>query len=123
MNKESQMSAKDEHAPSTASQVRGDIQRGLTGDKRPGLDPAAAPMETDAEAGGSPPTQEEIDMARADQRTSTPSDNMQMKSRNFDTAMLHAEGTLEKKPSLPAMVPVIVVVLVVAAIILGVMLR
>jgi hypothetical protein len=123
MNKESHMSAKDEHAPSTASQVRGDIQRGLTGDKRPGFDPAAAPMETDAEAGGSSATQEEIDMARADQRSEMPSDDMQMKSRNFDTAMLQTEGTLETRPSLPAMVPVIVVGLVVAAIILGVLLR
>lgn len=28
------------------------IQKGLTGDKVPGFDPSAAPMETDAEAGG-----------------------------------------------------------------------
>lgn len=35
-----------------AAEVRGDIQKGLTGDKVPGFDPAAAPMETDAEAAG-----------------------------------------------------------------------
>lgn len=34
------------------AQVRGDIQKGMTGDKVPGFDPAAAPMETDAEAAG-----------------------------------------------------------------------
>lgn len=34
------------------AKARGDIQAGRTGDKTPGFDPAAAPMETDAEAGG-----------------------------------------------------------------------
>lgn len=33
---------------------RGDIQRGKTRDKIPGFDPAAAPLETDSEAGGAP---------------------------------------------------------------------
>lgn len=33
--------------------ARAATQRGETGDKIPGFDPAAAPMETDAEAGGS----------------------------------------------------------------------
>lgn len=35
-----------------AAQTRGRIQKGLDGDKVPGFDPAAAPLETDAEAGG-----------------------------------------------------------------------
>jgi hypothetical protein len=52
----------------TASQLRGDINSGDTGDKTPGLDPAAAPMETDAEAGGAPPTPEEVAQARANER-------------------------------------------------------
>lgn len=34
--------------------ARASTQRGETGDKIPGFDPAAAPMETDAEAGGAP---------------------------------------------------------------------
>nr|WP_313010940.1 hypothetical protein [Brucella intermedia] len=38
---------------SIGARTRGAIQRGETGDKVPGFDPAAAPMETDAEAGGS----------------------------------------------------------------------
>lgn len=37
---------------SIGARARGAIQRGETGDKVPGFDPAAAPMETDAEAGG-----------------------------------------------------------------------
>lgn len=113
----------DNHKPSTASQVRGDIQRGMTGDKRPGIDPAAAPMEADAEAGGTPPTQEEIDMARESQPRAAATGGAPLKSRNFDTAMQHTEGTLEKKPSLPALVPIIVVVVVAGALLLGVLLR
>jgi hypothetical protein len=41
-----------QHATSELG-VRAATQRGETGDKIPGFDPAAAPMETDAEAGGS----------------------------------------------------------------------
>ena len=36
----------------TGSQLRADIDSGQTGDKVPFPDPAAAPLETDAEAGG-----------------------------------------------------------------------
>lgn len=36
----------------TPHQVHADIQAGRYRDKTPGFDPAAAPMETDAEAGG-----------------------------------------------------------------------
>jgi|SRR5690606_10094276 len=35
-----------------SAEVRGNIQKGYTGDKIPGFDPAAAPLETDAEAAG-----------------------------------------------------------------------
>jgi hypothetical protein len=38
------------------AQVRGDIDQGRTGDKIEGIDPAAAPYETDSEAGGTPLT-------------------------------------------------------------------
>ncbi|PWL16614.1 hypothetical protein DKP76_16750 [Falsochrobactrum shanghaiense] len=38
---------------SAGARIRGSVQKGETGDKVPGFDPAAAPMETDAEAGGS----------------------------------------------------------------------
>lgn len=51
-----------------AAQLRGDIDRGRAGDKAPGVDPAAAPMETDAEAGGAPPTPAEIAEARRAER-------------------------------------------------------
>lgn len=53
---------------SNPAQVRGDIQAGLTGDKRPGFDPALAPLETDAEAAGTPMTAEQVETARRTQR-------------------------------------------------------
>lgn len=51
-----------------AAQIRGDIQRGVTGDKRPGFDPAAAPLETDSEAGGAPLSAEQTEMALRQKR-------------------------------------------------------
>ena len=58
----------DKHPRETAAKLRGEIDRGATGDKAPGLDPAAAPMETDAEAGGTPPSSREIEQALQDER-------------------------------------------------------
>jgi hypothetical protein len=58
----------------TAANVRGDIQQGLSGDKQPGVDPAAAPMETDAEAGGTARDAEQVQIARQTQRNPDPSD-------------------------------------------------
>ena len=46
----------------TADDLRVDIDRGVTGDKIPGSDPAAAPLGTDAEAAGTPPTRREVDI-------------------------------------------------------------
>lgn len=40
------------------AQARGDIDAGREGDKTPGIDPAAAPMETDAESAGNAPARD-----------------------------------------------------------------
>ena len=53
----------------TAAQLRHDIDSGLTGDKVNFFDPAAAPLGTDEEAGGFPPTPEEIYQARMTERS------------------------------------------------------
>lgn len=53
----------------TAAQIRGDIQAGLTGDKQPGFDPAMAPLETDAEAGGTTLRSADVDNERESQRS------------------------------------------------------
>jgi hypothetical protein len=57
--------------PRTVDRLRHDIDRGLTGDKAPNSDPAAAPLGADAEAGGAPPTPQEIDL-EAQSRTIRP---------------------------------------------------
>jgi hypothetical protein len=49
--------------PNTASQLRAKIDRGETGDKVAASDPAAAPLGTDAEAGGFSPTSEQVKLA------------------------------------------------------------
>lgn len=49
------------------AQIRGDIEKGRAGGKRPGFDPAAAPLETDAEAGGRPLGHEQVRTSRRTQ--------------------------------------------------------
>jgi hypothetical protein len=51
------------HSPTTA-QLRHDIDSGRTGDKVAGFDPAAAPLGTDEEAAGTPPSIDAIALAR-----------------------------------------------------------
>jgi hypothetical protein len=57
------MASKDQ--PPTSDRLRIDIDRGLTGDKVAWPDPAAVPLGTDDEAGGSPPTPEQRALAAA----------------------------------------------------------
>ena len=61
--------------PPTTEQLRRDIDSGRTGDKAPGLDPAAAPLGTDEEAGGAGPSAAEIAQARANERRNVRGDN------------------------------------------------
>lgn len=58
----------------TSAQVRGDIDRGMAGDKKPGFDPSAAPLETDAEAAATPMTGQMIEDAITGQYHPDPSD-------------------------------------------------
>ncbi len=51
-----------------ASRLRADIDSGRTGDKVPASDPAAAPLGTDAEAGGNPMDPGELREARRNER-------------------------------------------------------
>lgn len=50
---------------STVSRLRKDIDSGRTGDKVAHSDPAAAPLGTDDEAAGTPPSSETVARARA----------------------------------------------------------
>ncbi|OWV73195.1 hypothetical protein ATY77_09425 [Rhizobium sp. R634] len=65
-----------------AAQIRGGIQSGETGDIRPGFDPAAAPLETDAEAAGQPITPDQVEMALHAQNIGAAD-----RQRNYDVAM------------------------------------
>lgn len=47
----------------TADELREQIDHGRTGDKVDFEDPAAAPLGTDAEAGGAPPTPDQVEQA------------------------------------------------------------
>lgn len=52
--------SRDPAAPKTADQLRSAIDREGQGDKVDFPDPAAAPLGTDAEAAGNPPTRQEL---------------------------------------------------------------
>jgi hypothetical protein len=76
----------------TSEQLRHDIDSGLTGGKAPGLDPAAAPMNADAEAGGAAPTPTEVAQARRAERRPAP------KRPNAVEPALTPDGTLGHRP-------------------------
>ncbi|WP_052120922.1 hypothetical protein [Inquilinus limosus] len=58
----------------TTQQLLRDINRGLTGDKIAAQDPAAAPLGTDDEAAGMPPSPEEVGDAREREAIGRPPD-------------------------------------------------
>jgi hypothetical protein len=58
----------------TSAKLREDIDRGRGGDKIDWRDPAAAPLGTDDEAAGTPPTPEQLRMARRDEIDARPED-------------------------------------------------
>ncbi|HYZ60860.1 MAG TPA: hypothetical protein VE650_00265 [Acetobacteraceae bacterium] len=59
--------------PQTVQHLKADIDTGKTGDKiYEGFDPALAPLGTDDEAAGTPPTPEEVRLARALERRNAP---------------------------------------------------
>jgi hypothetical protein len=47
--------------------LKADIDSGRTGDKNPVFDPGLSPLGTDDEAGGTPPTPEQIKLARTEE--------------------------------------------------------
>lgn len=53
----------DRRSASTAEQLRDAIDRGVTGEKVAGGDPAAAPLGSDDEAAGAPPTASQLSQA------------------------------------------------------------
>jgi hypothetical protein len=95
---------------SNPAQVRGDIQSGRSGDKRYGFDPAMAPLETDAEAAGTPLSPDMIATARADAARGV-SDNT---APEYGDAMRRMPG-LPHRSKPPSMIFILFSVLLVAA--------
>lgn len=92
----------DSDAP-TSAQLKGDIDSGRTADKTPHMDIGAAPLGTCEEAGGTPPTSQEVRLARQTERA--PSEKA-------------AKGYVHQRQ--PWVLPAYAGFIVVAALILGV---
>jgi hypothetical protein len=60
---------RDDGPRATLAQLRQDIDSGATGDKVPVIDPASAPIGTDGEAAGAPPSPELVAATRRLERT------------------------------------------------------
>ena len=102
---------------SNPAQLQHDINSGRTGDKVAGFDPAAAPLGTDEEAGGSRNDPQVIHQARLTEREGKSSSG----TRNAATPALQPDANL---PHRPFMTPLLVggaiaAVLVIAMIIIG----
>ena len=62
----------------TSAQLRHGIASGQSGDKISNIDPAAAPLGTDDEAGGNPPTQQQLALAATHELQKKPKPPLQM---------------------------------------------
>ena len=62
----------------TSAQLRHGIASGQAGDKISNIDPAAAPLGTDDEAGGNPPTKEQLALAAAHELQRKPKPTLQI---------------------------------------------
>jgi hypothetical protein len=65
-------------ASPTSAQLRHGIASGQSGDKISNIDPAAAPLGTDDEAGGNPPTQQQLVQAAAHELQRKPKPPLQV---------------------------------------------
>jgi hypothetical protein len=83
-------------AASNPAQLQHDIDSGRTGDKIAGFDPAAAPLGTDEEAGGSPAAPELVAESRRAERAAAPNSATQ----NAATPALQPDAQLSHRPFL-----------------------
>ncbi|MCE6953234.1 hypothetical protein LAZ29_20100 [Cereibacter sphaeroides] len=94
----------------TSARLRHDIDRGRAGDKVPFMDPAAAPLGTDDEAAGTPPTPQQIAMAR-EHESRIPAATTNAPAR--PTTVGELAGNEERRGLGPIIALVVVVVLIV----------
>lgn len=93
----------------TSAQLRDEIDKGGTGDKVPFSDPAAAPLGTDAEAGGHPPDVYQVKRAAA---VETP--RAKSADRQKGPADLQGAGLSSRVPVIAAMVLIGLIVILLA---------
>lgn len=82
------------HPARNTDQLRDEIDSGRTQDKVAHPDPAAAPLGTDAEAGGVPPTREEIRMASREESSRIGAEEEPPALRDARRAMRPPYGTI-----------------------------
>lgn len=112
----------------TTDQLRDDIDHGQGGDKKGFPDPAAAPLGTDAEAAGAPPTPRERDMAYRAEIANRP-DGPSASDAQRPIAASHANGqkgpervdndALADEPAGPSVLIFIGIIAAVVAVILA----
>jgi len=78
----------------TSDQLRHEIDSGQARDKVAHPDPAAAPLGTDAEAAGAPPTREEIAMASREESSRIDAEEEPPALRDAQHAMRSPYGTI-----------------------------
>lgn len=83
--------------PGNPDALRGDIDAGRTGDKVAGFDPAAAPLGTDSEAAGTPPTRGEVLQARSAERQRPDS-----AEKNGAQPELQPDASMRRSPQITA---------------------
>lgn len=86
------MNENSQRLHNNAAQIKGDINAGRTKDKRPGFDPAMAPVSTDAEAGGSPMSEAQVREARISEL----SEQHHGKDISYGDAMRPVEGQADR---------------------------
>jgi hypothetical protein len=98
------------------ARARGDIDAGREGDKTPGVDPAAAPMETDAEAAGNVPVESAYPLRGRAKFAN---------AATYANAMLPLKGeaSIQSRSYGPILVIIIVVIIAAAVFISAAMLR
>lgn len=100
--------------PRTADSLRDGIDQGAAGDKVSFPDPAAAPLGTDDEAAGHPPTPEQIRIAARNELDARPDDASTGRERRGIAALQNLGELRSSGRALGILVGILVVLLIIA---------
>jgi hypothetical protein len=90
-------SADEPRREATSAELRHDIDSGRTGERSGGFDPAAAPLGTDAEAGGERTSAAALEQDRVSERAGARRDSAR---RNAATPELTPDARLPRQPAI-----------------------